>query len=552
MRGPGPSASNVRPTGAGGTRLFDPLDRAASHGRDGPGLPTPRGRRPARHARRGARAPQARLTPQARRAPQAQKAPQEPPQEAPQAPPPPPRHRRNGAAHRPREAPAALQRTGPRRSRDPHAGGCEPPAVARRLRADSRAGRGARRAARPAGRVQPHPPLRARRPERPRARRRRRQPARPRQRVGAGPLLVVGPHGALRPAARRAHDVHLARLVRQLQRKGRLPAADARPERTVPRTVPRQLPRPVHSRHRQPRDARVPRRDLQRSGKPQRELRARDDGAVLARGRPRRLHRGGRPPDGPRADRLHRGMVLGSGPAQLPLRPRPPRHRRQDRLRADRQLGLGRRRAPVRRTPAAPLVLRHQAVGLLHPFAARRTDARLAAGPVPLERLLDPRRRRGDPPAPRLLRRPRARHAPRRLQRRPAARRRTPDRHDRVDVAGLLRRAAALLPPQRRRLGLLAVARHLDRQGPLGNRQLRHRQDVRQPVAWRRRTDVRPHRGTRHRVRARPRATGPTPRSPPNRESALPPSPNPASTAVSRPNGRKAPSARCARTRCAC
>ncbi len=54
----------------------------------------------------------------------------------------------------------------------------------------------------------------------------------------------------------------------------------------------------------EPGDARVPRRDLQRQERTERELRARDDGAVLARRRPRRLHRGRRARNGPRADRL--------------------------------------------------------------------------------------------------------------------------------------------------------------------------------------------------------------------------------------------------------
>ena len=81
--------------------------------------------------------------------------------------------------------------------------------------------------------------------------------------------------------------------------------------------------------------------------------------------------------------------------------------------------------------------------------------------------------RRGDPAAPRLLRRPGARHAARRLQRGPPARDRPPDRHDRLDVAVLRRRPAAVLPAERLRLGLHPLARHLDRQGALGNGQLR-------------------------------------------------------------------------------
>ena len=71
----------------------------------------------------------------------------------------------------------------------------------------------------------------------------------PGRRLGPGPLLVARPDGPLRPAAGRADDVHLARLVRELQRKGQRPAADARPERAVPRTRAGQLPGPVHGGH---------------------------------------------------------------------------------------------------------------------------------------------------------------------------------------------------------------------------------------------------------------------------------------------------------------
>ena len=51
---------------------------------------------------------------------------------------------------------------------------------------------------------------------------------------------------------------------------------------------------------------------------------ARDDGAVLARRRPRRLHPGRRARHGARADRLAGGMDRKQRPAELPLRPRSP------------------------------------------------------------------------------------------------------------------------------------------------------------------------------------------------------------------------------------
>ncbi len=55
----------------------------------------------------------------------------------------------------------------------------------------------------------------------------------------------------------------------------------------------------------------------------------RDDGAVLARRRPRRLHRGRHPRTGAGADRLAQRLVGGARRLQLPLRPQTPR--RQDR-----------------------------------------------------------------------------------------------------------------------------------------------------------------------------------------------------------------------------
>jgi hypothetical protein len=46
-------------------------------------------------------------------------------------------------------------------------------------------------------------------------------PRSPRRRLGPRPPLVARPHGALRPAARRADDARLARLVRDLERRRR-------------------------------------------------------------------------------------------------------------------------------------------------------------------------------------------------------------------------------------------------------------------------------------------------------------------------------------------
>ncbi len=171
---------------------------------------------------------------------------------------------------------------------------------------------------------------------------------------GEDHCLVARPHGPLRPAARRAHDLHLPRLVRQLQRAGQQPAADARPERPVPLDGARQLPRPVsRPSRRNPAMLLFLERHLEQQVGPERELRARDDGAVLARGRPRRLHRGRRARNGPRADRLAQRLVRGTRRLQLPLRPQLPRQRTEDGVRAERATGTTKTRAPVRQPPAA-------------------------------------------------------------------------------------------------------------------------------------------------------------------------------------------------------
>ena len=96
--------------------------------------------------------------------------------------------------------------------------------------------------------------------------------------------------------------------------------------------------------------------------------------------------------------------------------------------------------------------------GYFIPSQPSGSDPRLAAGPLPELGLQHPSGRRGDPAAPRLLRRPRAAHAARRLQRRPAALDLPPDRHDRLGMAFCERRPAAVLPAQRLRLGLHPLA----------------------------------------------------------------------------------------------
>ena len=111
------------------------------------------------------------------------------------------------------------------------------------------------------------------------------RPLRPR------PPVLARPHGPLAPPARRAARARLPRLVRDLQRRGRLGAVHARPDQPVPRPRPRQLQEHGAGDHAGPGDDPVPRPRLEPQGRDQRELRARADGAVHARRRPRGLHR---------------------------------------------------------------------------------------------------------------------------------------------------------------------------------------------------------------------------------------------------------------------
>ena len=83
-------------------------------------------------------------------------------------------------------------------------------------------------------------------------------------------------------------------------------AADAEPEPALPRERARLVRRPAHGRDDRPGDARLAEREPEREGPPERELRSRDDGALHARRRPRRLHRDRRPRAGARAHRLER------------------------------------------------------------------------------------------------------------------------------------------------------------------------------------------------------------------------------------------------------
>ena len=64
--------------------------------------------------------------------------------------------------------------------------------------------------------------------------------------VGPRPPLVAGSHDPLRPAARRAHDAHLARLAGDVERRHQQPRAHARPERALSQRRPRLVRRPRH------------------------------------------------------------------------------------------------------------------------------------------------------------------------------------------------------------------------------------------------------------------------------------------------------------------
>ena len=134
--------------------------------------------------------------------------------------------------------------------------------------------------------------------------RRRQQPDRPRRRLRPRPPLVPRPHGAQRPAAGRADGARLPRLVRDLQRQRLPPAAADRPVQPLPLGLLRLLPRPLQGGHRRSGDAAVAERRRKHQAGAERELRPRDDGALLARRRPRRLQRGRHPRTGAGADRL--------------------------------------------------------------------------------------------------------------------------------------------------------------------------------------------------------------------------------------------------------
>ena len=102
------------------------------------------------------------------------------------------------------------------------------------------------------------------------------------------------------------------------------------PERALPQPRPRLVPAAAARRDQGSGDAALAERHPEREGRAERELRARDDGALHARRRPRRVHRARRARAGAVADRLAEQLEAGARRLRLPLRPHAARHRHED------------------------------------------------------------------------------------------------------------------------------------------------------------------------------------------------------------------------------
>ena len=180
-----------------------------------------------------------------------------------------------------------------------------------------------------------------------------------------------------------------------------------------------------------------------------------------------------------RAERLGRGLGRPDGMAELPLRAGALGLGEQDRVRQDGHVRLGGRLPAGARAPAARLVLREQALELLHPGAAVRGRQGQARAALRDERPPDPPGGRGDPLLARVPRGPAHGQAAGRARRGPAARARQADHRRALGLAVRRRRPAPVLPAGRGRLGRQALARHEHDPRALGDRQLRARgQDV--------------------------------------------------------------------------
>ena len=174
--------------------------------------------------------------------------------------------------------------------------------------------------------------------------------------------------------ARRADDARLARLVRDLARRRRLAEADAGPEQAPAPARARLVRHDAARGHEGPGDAALALGHREHEVVAERELRARADGALHARRRPR-LHRARRARAGAGAHRLRQRLEARRRQRQLPLRPRAPRPRQQAHLRQERHVRLAGLRPPLPPAPEARVVLRRQALALLHPGRAGRRDA---------------------------------------------------------------------------------------------------------------------------------------------------------------------------------
>ena len=159
---------------------------------------------------------------------------------------------------------------------------------------------------------------------------------------------------------------------------------------------PRLIPRPAARRDQGPGDAALAERKRQLEGLAERELRARDDGALHARRRPR-LHRGRRPPAGACAHRLPEQLEPEQRAGQLPLRPAVPRSGREDDLPPPRPIHLEGLVPPLRHTSGSRVVLRPEALELLRPRDARPRHAAGARAALQVLEVRGAAGRRRDP-----------------------------------------------------------------------------------------------------------------------------------------------------------
>ena len=227
--------------------------------------------------------------------------------------------------------------------------------------------------------------------------------------------------------------------------------------------------------HARPRDAALALGRRQREGLAERELRARADGALHARRGPRRLHRARRARAGAGADRLPL-HVEQQRSARSRFRFDPKRHDTGDEahLRQARPLRLARLVPPLRPPPAAPVVLRDQALELLRAGAAerRRRSAR-SSGSTSRAATRSARSSPRSCATPRST--PGRAWSSRRRSTSPGCCAGSSRGIDTEAWTWLMepRRPAALLPAERRGLGRLALARHGHLPRALGDRRLR-------------------------------------------------------------------------------